>query len=230
MTSSVTYGYWRDGWELKRTLPERLAADAENVCEIGAGAFPLLPPRDGYSLLDVSPAELGKTDAGYVKIVTDICSPQFERPGIFDLVFSLSTAEHIADPRLFHLNTRRLLRRGAVAVHFFPTLYALPFVANRLLGEHLGEQILLKINPRRISSGPHAKFPAYYRWCRGPTRRQIRRLESCGFSVEQYYGYFGHSYYDPLGAGPLLEPVWRWLMRHPVPSLTSYALVVLRAT
>src|ERR1700721_1406514 len=53
----------------------------------------------------------------------------------YDLVFSKMLCEHLPDARTFHANCLRLLRPGARAVHFFPTLYTLPFVANRLIPE-----------------------------------------------------------------------------------------------
>jgi SAM-dependent methyltransferase len=227
---AVSYGYFRDGWSTARELPKRLALDSASVCEIGAGANPLLAPRDGYLLVDIDRGELAKAGPGYATFEADICSPDFQPPGEFDLAFSLSTAEHVPDARQFHMNTRRLLRTGGVAVHFFPTLYAVPFVANRLLNDRLSEKILLTLDPKRTPDGNHAKFPAFYRWCRGPTRRQIARLESCGFAVEEYHGYFGHNYYRPLGLQPVMDKMSHWMIRHPSATLTSFALVVLRAT
>ena len=114
---------------------------------------------------------------------------------------------------------------GGYAVHFFPTLWALPFVLNCVLAERLAKPVLLSIRPQHA----HSKFPAYYRWCRGPTRRQRERLESVGFQVERYDGYFGHSYYGAVGPLQAAEnALAHALVRHPVPALTAYALVVLR--
>jgi SAM-dependent methyltransferase len=161
--------------------------------------------------------------------VADLCSPEFVPPGTFDLVFSLSTAEHVRDARLFHTNVRRLLRDGGRAVHFFPTLYSLPFVVNRALPERLSEPLLRAVMSGREHDGSHGKIPARYEWCRGPSRRQIARLESCGFSIERYCGYFGHVYYRRLGLEPLMAHASSFLVRHPVPALTAFALVVLEA-
>src|SRR5690606_5704293 len=95
---------------------------------------------------------------------------------------------------------------------------------------------LQRLQPFREQAGKFGKFPAYYRWCRGPTQRSMRRLERIGFHVDGYIGFFGHSggvtygpgYYD--AATPLRafhESLARWLVRHPIPSLTSYAFVIL---
>jgi SAM-dependent methyltransferase len=225
----MRYDFWRVGWNLKTSLPAQIAASAEAVCEIGAGARPLLPPRPNYTLIDVSAVELAKAGDEYSKFVADIAAPGFEPPGSFDFVFSLSTAEHIREPAVFHSNVRRLLRTGGTAMHFFPTLYALPFVANRLLPHGLAERLLLKIDPARQPEGEHAKFQAYYAWCRGPSARQTERLERCGFRVREYHGYYGHGYYRRLPIHSGIESLWRWMARHPTALLTSYALVVLEA-
>ena len=80
-----------------------------------------------------------------------------------------------------------------------------------------------------MTQGEHAKFRAYYRWCRGPTRRQLRRLESVGFQVLDYVGYFGHGYFGPLKPLDRVEQALSHaLVRRPLPALTSYATVTLR--
>ena len=87
---------------------------------------------------------------------------------------------------------------GGTALHTFPTLYEPAFMVNRVLPERVMEPLLRRVQPGREPEGEHAKFRAYYRWCRGPTRRQLRRLESVGFQVLDYVGYFGHGYFGPL--------------------------------
>ena len=87
----------------------------------------------------------------------------------------------------------------------------------------------MRSSPRVYPQRPASKFPAYYRWCRGPTRRQRERLESTGFEIERYLGYFGHYYYDRVKPLERLgDALSRTLVRHPVPGLTAYSLVVLR--
>jgi hypothetical protein len=75
----------------------------------------------------------------------------------------------------------------------------------------------------------NAKFPAYYRWCRGPTRAQIERLSAIGYDVLEYQGYFGHAgYYNKLGPLRRLHAAKTdYLVRNPNPHFTSYARVVL---
>jgi 2-polyprenyl-3-methyl-5-hydroxy-6-metoxy-1,4-benzoquinol methylase len=76
-------------------------------------------------------------------------------------VFSKMLCEHLPDARTFHENCLRLLKPGGRAVHFFPTLYTLPFVANRLIPEEFARAVLRRIQPGRIDDPKHEKFPAY---------------------------------------------------------------------
>ncbi|MGH9672283.1 MAG: class I SAM-dependent methyltransferase, partial [Bryobacteraceae bacterium] len=120
-----------------------------------------------------------------------------------------------------------LLRPGGLAFHFFPTLFALPFVANWLLPERVSAIALGLFSPRDPVS--HRKFPAYYRWCRGPTVSQQRRFERLEYRVEEYAGFFGHDYYRRIPLARTVQTcVAQYLLRHPIRLLTSYAYLVLR--
>jgi SAM-dependent methyltransferase len=209
------------------------------VCELGGGARPAIESEFvqsyelDYLVVDISEPELRKAPDGYATLVGDVSSPEFaagEHAGRYDLVFSRVLAEHVRDARRFHQNVHRLLRPGGIAMHFFPTFWWPPFVVNRLLPESIAEPILLRIEPWREKSGRAGKFPAYYRWCRGPTAGQVRRLRSAGFAVDHCVAYFGESTHAP---GRLLQQcnaAWTALMmRHPNYHLTSYATYVLRA-
>jgi SAM-dependent methyltransferase len=224
-------------WSDYSALIHGLARQSEvsHVCEAGGGANPLLSldfiaeQELDYLVVDISPEELRKTPDGYRKVEADIAAAEVDLGPPFDLVFSRLLVEHVPDPAAFHRSVHRLLAPGGRAVHFFPTFYALPFVINRWLPEAVSEPLLLGIQPDRHRAGPQGKFPAYYRWCRGPTRRQIRRFAATGFEVERYIGYFGHSYYrriPPLHA--LQERIAQRLIRRPVPALTTFSIVVLR--
>ena len=144
--------------------------------------------------------------------------------GPFDAVFSRWTAEHVRDGERFHRHVFELLRPGGTAVHMFPTLYALPFLVNRVLPPALSSGVLFRACPAR-----HAKFRPYYSWCRGPSRAQLARLRSVGFSIERYTGYFGHAFYRRIKPLAAAERAFVGVMvDHPLPALTSFALVVLR--
>jgi 2-polyprenyl-3-methyl-5-hydroxy-6-metoxy-1,4-benzoquinol methylase len=213
---------------VERTRPGR-------VCEVGGGANPALSQRFvaehgiEYVLVDVSEEELAKAPTAYDKLVADAASPKFDPAGEYDFVFTITVAEHVRRPDVFHRNVFRLLVPGGRAFHFFSTLYALPFVANRVLPEVLTRRLLRLVQPGREAEGSHAKFTALYRWCRGPTRRQIARFERIGFHVEEYVGYFGHDYYARVRPLQALEHrLEALLVRRPLPFLTTYASVVLR--
>ena len=231
------FGTWLAAWDEFDEAVETKARDpaVSRICEVGAGANPLLPPgfvtEHGldYVLLDASTEELAKADEAYTKIQGDAESADLDAGGPYDLVFSRFTAEHIGAPEAFHRNVHAMLGPGATALHFFPTLYAPAFVVNRLLPERLTDWMLQRVQGGREHEGHTGKFPAYYRWCRGPTRRQRERFERVGFEVEEYVGYFGHFYYDPIPVlRALLAVTARTLARHPLPLLTSYAYVSLR--
>lgn len=224
-------------WEEYNTYLEELASQpgVKRICDIGGGANPALSMdfiernRLEYVVLDISPEELAKAPNEYSKVQADITSPGLNIDGGYDLVFSKFVAEHVRSGRDFHNNVRGLLSEDGIAFHFFPTLYAPPFVINRLVPEWLSEFILLTIQPGRTKEGKHSKFPAYYSWCRGPVSNQIRKFESLGYRVEEYTGFFGHwFYYEKV---KLLKKLHNWissvLVKYPVPWLTSFAYVVM---
>ncbi len=206
------------------------------VCDVGGGANPVLSPDFiraralDYTLLDVSRAELDKAPEDYTKVCADICRPQPDLAGHFDLVFSRMLVEHVPDAAALHANILAMLRPGGYALHFFPTLYALPFLLNRWAPEQYTDRLLQRVFPGREKSGRCAKFPAYYDWCYGPLPRQYERFQGLGFDVVEYRGYFGHAaYYDKLGPLRALHRMkTEYLIRRPHPRLTSYALVLLR--
>lgn len=213
---------------LVEDLIRKLGAKA--VCEVGGGALPMLS-RDcvsshalRYLVIDVSAEELDKAPRHVDTLVTDISDPGARPPGGFDLVITRWVREHVEVPGRFHTGVRRLLRPGGRAVHLFPTLYSLPFVVNRLLPETVSARVLKKSGCADREQG---KFPAYYRWCRGPSRRQIGRFERRGFLIEKYIGFCGHRYFERSPRLQRAEDRFaRLLADRGAAGLTTYALVV----
>src|SRR5512145_3272087 len=111
---------------------------SKRVCDVGGGANPVLPlefiarHRIEYTLLDISAEELAKAPQGYRKIVQDIEAENLPRKEEFDFLVTKMMAEHIHNGRRFHKNVFDLLKPGGIAVHYFPTLYALPFIVNKI--------------------------------------------------------------------------------------------------
>lgn len=208
----------------------------KDVCEVGGGANPLLTPGEiadlglNYVVVDVSPEELAKADPAHTTIIADIAGGEPPVLSAFDLVFSQMMAEHLRDGAAFHRNVFRMLKPGGLAFHLYPTLYSLPRVINRLAPERLATSLLAHFNPDRDLIGQQVKFPAWYSWCEGPTRRQIRRLESTGFEVLDFVGIFGHSgYYSHVSSiSNIHKQISRFLCRHEVAWQTSFATVLLR--
>ena len=60
-------------------------------------------------------------------------------------------------------------------------LYALPFVANRILAEALGHVFWKVFAPRHTYKT--GKFRAYYRWSRGPSRAVLSRFEGLACEI-----------------------------------------------
>lgn len=237
----VSYGHAGTAMpSLDAEVHRRLQAGAKRVCDVGGGANPVTPLADirrlglDYVILDAAEEELGKSAPGYSALAVDITDRDavqrlVSARGPFDLVISRWTAEHVTRGQSFHGQIHRLLRPGGTAVHLFPTLYSPVFVANRVL-PHSWRAVVLPMIDRsgRERGGAHQSFRPYYSWCRGPTRRQLERLTAAGFAVRRYIGFFGHPYYARVK--PILlahEALSDWLVRHPAPAFTSYALAVL---
>lgn len=178
-------------------------------------------------MIDVNPSELAKAPDDVCKVELDITA--IAPSNRFDLVISIHLAEHVRDPKPMHRNVHTMLNPGGLAIHFFPTLYTAPFILNRVIPERVSERILLRLQPHRTRSGDRGKFPAYYRWCRGPTRRQVRRLTSMGFEIGEYVCRLRtRVLLSRAAASTLRGREDAILLRHPIPLLASYAIVVLR--
>jgi SAM-dependent methyltransferase len=226
--------------DFTRRLHRRLEElGSGRVCELGGGARPALDleflekNRLVCLVVDVSDSELRKAPPQYETLVGDVSSASFTtggHDGSYDLVFSRVLAEHVSDARQFHRNVHALLRPGGLAMHFFPTLWWPPFVANRLLPERIAERILLRVAPYRERAGVTGKFPAYYHWCYGPTRAQLDRFASAGFEVEHCVAYFGESTHLPGPVLGKLNDLWTHrMLRRPNYHFTTYAAYTLRA-
>jgi 2-polyprenyl-3-methyl-5-hydroxy-6-metoxy-1,4-benzoquinol methylase len=234
----IEYGLAEDAWHGYQDKVRALVLEygAKTVCDIGGGANPVLPldfvQQHGldYVILDISAAELAKAPAGYRTRVQDVTAPLTGEAGTYDFVFSKMLAEHVTNPQAFHRNIHSLLRPGGIAFHFFPTLYAPVFFVNWVLPESLTRPLLSIVQRGRENSGRLGKFPAYYHWCRGPMRSQLARLESVGFEVVNYVGFFGNAaYFEKIKpAQAVNRSLARWLLKRPAPWLTSFAYVVLR--
>ena len=205
----------------------------KKICDIGGGANPILDiayvtkNKLSYSILDISEDELEKAPSGYNKIVEDICSPTLEIEEEYDFIFSKMLAEHIKDAPQFQKKIHQMLCDGGIAVHLFPTLYTFPFLINLLFPERLTSSILKLFQPKR-DLYQTAKFPAYYKWCRGPINKQINRFQELGYEIIEYNGLYGHTYYKRFSIIESLHNMKiNYLLRHPNPFFTNFSMVIL---
>jgi SAM-dependent methyltransferase len=234
---AIEYRLTSEAWDGYNEFLRNLIVDHQvrHICDVGGGANPAVHPqlveeRDiEYLILDISESELKKAPPGYRTMVCDVTGARVPE-GQFDLIVTRMLAEHVRNAAAFHRNIFRMLMPGGRAFHFFPTLYATPFIINRLLPDDWTRDFLTLLQPYRSRSGRRGKFPAYYQWCFGPTEKQFCRFNSIGFEVEKYIGFFGHGGYyrkvPPLRWMHLRKA--RWLMAHPIPHLTSFTFLVLR--
>lgn len=220
-------------WEhFKSTVAELIASyPRPDVIEIGGGRSPQFLPDElpanvaSYTINDISARELDLAPAAWAKAHFDVCGDLDPLPGPYDVAFSRMLAEHVPDGRRFHANILRLLKPGGTAFHFLPTLYAPPFVLNKLLPESLTRPILRAFFPDRDDRGT-PKFPAHYSMCTGRSERLIRRYQSIGYERVDVRTFFGHNYFTRV---PLLRELDRALSRcawrHEIHALGAYAYV-----
>ena len=161
-------------------------------------------------MIDISQEELDKAPAVGQKLCLDVATKKFPLVDQVDLACSQMLAEHVRDGRQLLRNVARLLRPGALYLQLSPTLYTLPFVVNRVLPEKASRVLLATFQPR--DPVRRGKFPAYYSLCRGPSEKQIERIERAGLRLVAARGYFGHSYYKrvpvlPRARGPQVRDV-----------------------
>jgi len=205
-----------------------------NIAEIGGGANPLLAldfaaeQKLNYHIIDISEEELSKANAGYIKVISDLESKNLEIGFQYEFIFSQLTVEHIKDIETFYANIYKLLKAGGLAYFFFACRTTLPAISNYLLPEFISKKILVFIQPFRKDE-KHGKFKAHYKWCFGPTKKNIKRFETVDLEIVSYIAYFGHSYYQRI---PLLNFLEKFktkiLLKYPNPLFCSYSHVLLR--
>jgi len=224
-----------EGWDKFPSFIEDVIAhnSTQRVCEIGAGANPAIGSdvirRHGLTFRAADQVEGELLKSGMAETsVYNVCADAPVPGAPYDLIFSRMTAEHFCDPVRAYTNMFEALTPGGLAVHSFATLYALPFVLNRMLPERVSDFLFNRFSPRDRER--HDKFRAYYSHCRGPMQSQLQFFRNLGYDIVEYRAYFGHNYYAPKL--PLLHLVHRQatnlLLKAPIPFFVSYATIILR--
>src|SRR3546814_12683493 len=111
-------------------------------------------------------------------------------------------SEHVEIYQRAHSYIYYLLPPGGFSLAFHPFYYALPFVINTVLPEHMTQKMLARVFPNRnVNDIP--KFPAHYSGCR--ISRHVRgTLSDIGFSDVWQIPFYGHTYY---GKFPVIREV-----------------------
>lgn len=203
-----------------------------DILELGGGRWPSFRLSElpgnlrSYTVNDVSEEELSLVPPEYNKARFDVAGDASSFEGRYDVVFSRFLAEHVADGYAMHRNIHQVLKPGGTAFHLIPTLYAFPFVINRLLPERLGQFVLDAFSRRREIS---PKFPAYYSQCYGDTRRMRRMFQEIGYEHAEIRNFYGHFYYEQI---PGLREFESWFSsvasRNGWSWCSSYAYLIVR--
>ncbi len=193
-------------WEnYKRTIVEIARQKGlTRHLEIGGGRDPLfLPPEvaaHGFdvTLNDISAHELSLAPAGYATVQCDIAGK--DAKGVlgaarYDIAYSRMVMEHVPDVAGMWENIAYTLAPGGVAFSFFPTLYAPPYVLNRLIPEKMSRWMLETVFPDRKEDGDNPKFPAYYDYCFSEEEKIVPMLKRAGFSDVVVLPFWGYSYF-----------------------------------
>ncbi|WP_442754869.1 class I SAM-dependent methyltransferase [Methylocystis sp. JAN1] len=172
--------------------------------EIGGGRDPLFLPEEAaahgfdVTLNDISAHELSLAPDGYATVQCDIAGKDAnailgaER---YDIAYSRMVMEHVPDVARMWENIAHTLAPGGVAFSFFPTLYAPPYVLNRLIPEKISRWMLETVFPDRKNDGDNPKFPAYYDYCFSAEEKLVPMLTRAGFSDVVTLPFWGYSYF-----------------------------------
>jgi SAM-dependent methyltransferase len=207
-------------------------------CEIGGGRDPAFLRSEierlgvRYTINDISQTELDAAPDFYAKARFDVASPREKmqsRAEAFDLMFSRMVFEHVHDVAAAWRNIHLLLKPGGVALAFFPTLYAPPFLINHLMPETLSRAIVHALYPARRTGGDDPKFPARYDWCFGSGAKLGPLLEKTGFSEHLVVPFWGTDYFARMpGLRQLDNGISRLSRAVDARLLTSHAYVLVR--
>ena len=228
----------RWAWDNYKRVVEELCRqlDAKQIVEIGGGRDPLFTPAEiarlgvEMTVNDISADELAVLPKGYRTACFDVAGDiggVADMRGRFDLAFSRMVFEHVADGRRAWSNLYQLLAPGGVALAFVPTLYALPFVINRLLPDKLAAGIVKMLFANRTDEEDPV-FPARYSWC-FTDHRLDRMLSAIGYREVAVLPFYGHDYYESF---PLSRDVNAWFTklarRNDWRTFSSHAYIAVR--
>jgi hypothetical protein len=219
-----------DGYpeELRKIVSHYEGGD---ILELGGGRRPSFTLDDmpvklnSYTVNDISADELALSPPEYRKACFDVSGDVSNFESMYDVVFSRFLAEHVSDGYAMHKNVFTVLKEGGVAFHLIPTMWASPFILNRLLPETLGRKILTTFFPIRKTVSP--KFPAFYSRCRGNTEAMRKMFAEIGYSKVEIRGFYGHYYYDKVPGLKQIEDLLSGIAaRNEWPWYSAFAYII----
>jgi SAM-dependent methyltransferase len=210
---------------------------ARRLLEVGGGRDPLFKADEleaagiEMTINDISQIELDVLPATYRKACFDVAgdiSAVAHLRGSFDLAFSRMVFEHVADGQRAWSNLYQLLAPGGVALAFIPTLYAFPFVVNRILPDDVAAKIVKLIYPHRTDSEDPV-FPARYSWTFASERKMKPMLEKIGYRDVAILPFYGHGYFERFPVVRDIHARFTALARkHDWRTIASYAYIAVR--
>ncbi len=212
LLSRLVPGSARDGaTDFRDQVLPSLLKPGLRVLDVGGGRFPAIALETKRLLdlhvvgLDISGAALARAPRGAYDsvVVGDVASVSI--PGKYDLVFSRTLLEHVADPPAAIANLTGVLAPGSVMAHVVPCRNAPFAILNRALGNSLARRVLFAIFPEKKSN---SGFPAYYRGCTPGTLARLCRENGLQVvQVNTYYNSDYTSFFAPLYTIEMLRQV-----------------------
>jgi SAM-dependent methyltransferase len=226
-------------WDNYETVVRGLARilHAHRLLEVGGGRDPLFKANELKALgiemtvNDISQTELDVLPDSYQKACFDVAgniSAVAHLRDSFDLAFSRMVFEHVADGQRAWSNLYQLLAPGGVALAFVPTLYAFPFVVNKLLPDDVAAKIVKLLYPNRTDDEDPV-FPARYSWTYASERKMTPMLKAIGYREVVILPFYGHGYFERFPVLREIHAQFTALARkHDWRTVASYAYIAAR--
>lgn len=233
--------HWHSDWAWENYEPLTLALakhfGLRRLLEVGGGRDPgflEIGQKAGLEVIvnDIDAGELALLPPGTPTAQFDVAGDLTNRADLveaFDLMTARMVFEHIHDVEAAWKNIHRMLKPGGIGMAFFPTLYAWPFLINKLLPPETAKAIVNRFFPNRADDGDNPVFPALYDWCYGSETKLRRMLDPIGYSEFALLPFWGHRYLDRVPVAREIDHGANRLMAAlDIRALTTYAIVILR--
>ena len=191
---------------------EKSQSGPVRILDVGGGQFPFLsqdeiPANAEYVVCDISQRQLDKCPDTYRhKFCFDICGDLPHDVGTFDVAFSKMLAEHVKSGKRLYGNLFDLLNPGGICLNHHPTLFAMPFVVNKIVPHGIAKRFVHFVFPTRRQND--SVFPAHYSWCTGLESVELGRRRAIGFAEVGVIHQYRHRYWRPF---PIVRDIFNVL-------------------